>query len=1292
MLFDIGEIGALSSNDSVGRCGSWVKYTVMKKRIPCGFAGALIACALGLGNSLLAADGLVGPIYPVPKFGSFYSLTHTNWPPAPCPPTLFTNVVYAIVGWTNHYVYNDLDDPDHTGGEAPLSRTSEKSNESCGDSQSGPLAYDYPSNSLFLEITGMTTNGDAAFLTLHGVQSGEVYELMSSPVVPAAKWNAEQALFTVSNQNSISTTVPVMDRTNALFFWARDWTGIDENLNSTPDWWDWVNYGPPVAPGQTLHTTTNTPLNIVLQAYDPQGNPISYIFLSEPTNGVRTGTAPYLTYTPAADYDGPDSFTFKVTDGAFDSKPATISISVDTTIQFSIAAVAEYTTNTSVPVQLNVTAGVPRMIAVLLDSTNFAAASWLPYSSPNISINASTEGWHGAWIGLRGNTDVSPRAWQWTKFKVDKTSPQLTVTKPPSTTVSQPLIQLKGTCPEPLSAISYDLTNAAGVLTNQQVVLLDHGFDTNIWDITTTTFQAFDVPLTNGINAITLHATDLAGNSTNQLLTVTIDYASKTNPPIVRLYWPQDGAGLPGSNTFTCRGWIDDFTATVKATVVDAASNVTSFDGLVERDGNFWIQNMPLAGGTNAIQIIVQDVVSNVAVTNFTVVASSLGLTVDGYDGAAYTPILSQTAVWGRIDSSDYTVWVNGVQAQVDDSGNWLATNVPVHSGSSYVFQARAIPNTDNGGHGSVSGGFLPDYSSSGNPTSAQAVDAEIQEDKPSTVYLTSYNYDYHGSPAMPARQSSETYGPDGSLTGSTEYDFWTDINLRYTDSSSNHESRATSTHYVYNGNESDTHCDLEVSFDWDPTIFYGANAHQVTASCTGGTNTYTDDGGPQVFSNVCDQKTAADSESDSYSDGHHTHSKSHSEFQRRMQSRFSLYTGGKSVPGATKLFQLLFLVYEDLRKDGTADQINDPLQDFMIFRPLRPLSQGEFSTGGLGNPDDLGYVYANFPANQTVDIGPKANLDYYEGGPGASEVKLRIYDANTGAELTDKTTTVVVGQQINLYSQVLTPTNAPVTAYSWNVPGYAISNFVATPTSGTVYSNFPTTVSNVVFYWVDGATDRAVACSAIVRGKKAVGQAIFKVVRPSADWTAEADAVMSVDDNFQFPALHFGFFASPTNKGMLFHFKDPDPKGYQGLWFFEWAQLVQSYARGNFSLTNNVGLEERRTGLDIRFPAQAWSSAPGDDLDSPGVGTAAVSKILLQASFTNYLMFKPILVAPSIPVPIKKIEWSVSGTATNNAGTWSLLSSPNDFSIPQNNVDTLVFPTWTANATNGARVLTNWF
>jgi hypothetical protein len=84
----------------------------------------------------------------------------------------------------------------------------------------------------------------------------------------------------------------------------------------------------PVAAGQSISTSEDTAANIVLTASDANGDLLSYAVVDGPSNGVLTGTAPNLTYTPSANYSGSDSFTFKANDGTADSELATVSITV----------------------------------------------------------------------------------------------------------------------------------------------------------------------------------------------------------------------------------------------------------------------------------------------------------------------------------------------------------------------------------------------------------------------------------------------------------------------------------------------------------------------------------------------------------------------------------------------------------------------------------------------------------------------------------------------------------------------------------------------------------------------------------------------------------------------------------------------------------------------------------------------------------------------------------------------------------------------------------------------------
>ena len=84
----------------------------------------------------------------------------------------------------------------------------------------------------------------------------------------------------------------------------------------------------PVAQAQTLSTVEETPIGITLTASDEDNDPLTYAIVSQPAHGTLGGTPPDLAYTPAADYFGADSFTFKANDGSLDSAISTIAINV----------------------------------------------------------------------------------------------------------------------------------------------------------------------------------------------------------------------------------------------------------------------------------------------------------------------------------------------------------------------------------------------------------------------------------------------------------------------------------------------------------------------------------------------------------------------------------------------------------------------------------------------------------------------------------------------------------------------------------------------------------------------------------------------------------------------------------------------------------------------------------------------------------------------------------------------------------------------------------------------------
>src|SRR5207245_585882 len=62
---------------------------------------------------------------------------------------------------------------------------------------------------------------------------------------------------------------------------------------------------------------------------DVDGDPLAAVLVSGPSHGsLSFNTNGSFTYTPALNYNGPDSFTYKANDGQADSAPATVSITV----------------------------------------------------------------------------------------------------------------------------------------------------------------------------------------------------------------------------------------------------------------------------------------------------------------------------------------------------------------------------------------------------------------------------------------------------------------------------------------------------------------------------------------------------------------------------------------------------------------------------------------------------------------------------------------------------------------------------------------------------------------------------------------------------------------------------------------------------------------------------------------------------------------------------------------------------------------------------------------------------
>lgn len=90
--------------------------------------------------------------------------------------------------------------------------------------------------------------------------------------------------------------------------------------------------GIPSATSQAgLTTPADTPMSITLSGTDPNGGTLSYVIVTPPAHGaLSSGTGAVRTYTPTTGVYGTDQFTFKVSDGKYDSAVATVRLAVMT--------------------------------------------------------------------------------------------------------------------------------------------------------------------------------------------------------------------------------------------------------------------------------------------------------------------------------------------------------------------------------------------------------------------------------------------------------------------------------------------------------------------------------------------------------------------------------------------------------------------------------------------------------------------------------------------------------------------------------------------------------------------------------------------------------------------------------------------------------------------------------------------------------------------------------------------------------------------------------------------------
>jgi hypothetical protein len=369
-------------------------------------------------------------------------------------------------------------------------------------------------------------------------------------------------------------------------------------------------------------------------------------------------------------------------------------------ISFTVRLGNQYFNTTNATGKFRVLSGVPTQEAVLVKGSSddgstyfskddFNSAIWMPYDGIVQMNLGPTDGVYEVELGLKGEGASSKQIWMGTLVTLIRKAPEVFITNPTNNIVTQSYLQLKGYTLTKFDSIKYDLSNAAGLVTNQDGQSDGDDLDINTGKYTAYHFQCYDILLTNGLNAIALHVADRAGNIFTTNLNITLNYSVAT-PPAIQVIWPQNGMDLCG-DSFTLRGQIEDSSSTVTASVTDTNGNSTTIDGLVERTGMLWVNNIPLHDGTNRLVLTVKNSAGLSSVTNISVVHSSFILKIDAIKGDLWLPTVTVT---GNESDATYPVWINGVKAVVrvnsDGTGNWVAQNVPVTKGGVASFDVHS--------------------------------------------------------------------------------------------------------------------------------------------------------------------------------------------------------------------------------------------------------------------------------------------------------------------------------------------------------------------------------------------------------------------------------------------------------------------------------------------------------------------------------------------------------------------------------------------------------------------------
>ena len=211
--------------------------------------------------------------------------------------------------------------------------------------------------------------------------------------------------YSLDSSNNGSVTI---SGSTATYTPNQDWNGtdtfaykandgeLDSNIGTVTITVEAVNDAP-VTENQTASTDEDTAVEITLTSSDIEGDTVTYSIVSDVSNGSTSISGTTVTFTPAADWNGTDTFTFKANDGILDSNISTVSVTVSAVNDAPVAEDNNVNTNENKMMQLDI-----NLVASDIDGDNLTYTIVSDVASGSASLTGNTvtytpnQDWHGS--------------------------------------------------------------------------------------------------------------------------------------------------------------------------------------------------------------------------------------------------------------------------------------------------------------------------------------------------------------------------------------------------------------------------------------------------------------------------------------------------------------------------------------------------------------------------------------------------------------------------------------------------------------------------------------------------------------------------------------------------------------------------------------------------------------------------------------------------------------------------------------------------------------------------------